>query len=83
MTSAEIFKTDAILDDSPDKILSFNGPGDRRSLDGFSGHIDEDFEAELRKLAAAKTEDNVEDILGGSDVCGAEGCRHIGIAPDS
>lgn len=33
-------------------------------------------------MAAAKTEESVHDLLGGEESCGADGCRHIGIAPD-
>jgi hypothetical protein len=32
-------------------------------------------------MAEAKTEESMEDLLGGDEVCGADGCRAIGIAP--
>lgn len=42
-----------------------------------------EFEERLQAQAAAKTEENMKDLLGGEEYCNAKGCRHIGIAPDS
>lgn len=70
-------------DDEYDTAISFYAPGRRRRLEGWRrGSINQRWEDELASMAAAKTEESVEDLLGGEEVCGAEGCRAIGIAPE-